>query len=90
LNGSRCICSLRERGVAVDARCAPGITHGNKGEIIGLYNSPFWKLKCDELAKLKIERPQGLGTVLGTVIEECEESSEVTHLLNRRPIKSKR
>lgn len=52
-----------------------GITHGNKGDIIDLYNSPLWALKCEELAKLRIRRqsPAGLGTALGTVGDEAEE-----------------
>jgi len=52
-----------------------GITHGNKGDIIDLYNSPLWSLKCQEMAKLRIRRvpPAGLGTVLGTVGVDAEE-----------------
>ncbi len=52
-----------------------GITHGQKGEIIDLYNSPLWALKCDELSKLCVRPivPAGLGTVLGTVFENHEE-----------------
>src|SRR5581483_6089818 len=34
------------------------ITHGRKEQqSIDLYNSPLWTLKCDELAKLKIQMP---------------------------------
>jgi hypothetical protein len=53
-----------------------GITHGNKGDIIDLYNSPLWSLKCQEMAKLRIRRvpPAGLGTVLGTVGVDAEEN----------------
>jgi hypothetical protein len=50
-----------------------GITHGNKGEIIDLYNSPLWKLKCEELAKLSVELPSS--PRLGTRSENCEEFS---------------
>ncbi|PZS10285.1 MAG: hypothetical protein DLM64_08900 [Solirubrobacterales bacterium] len=31
-----------------------GITHGFKGDIIDLYNTPLWELKCQELGKLKV------------------------------------
>jgi integrase len=31
-----------------------GITHGFKGDIIDLYNTPLWELKCQELGKLKL------------------------------------
>lgn len=31
-----------------------GITHGFKGDIIDLYNTPLWELKCQELSKLKV------------------------------------
>jgi hypothetical protein len=52
-----------------------GITHGNEGDIIDLYNTPLRSLKCQELAKLRIRRvpPAGLGTVLGTVAIDAEE-----------------
>ncbi|MGZ3439824.1 MAG: hypothetical protein ACXVDD_09915, partial [Polyangia bacterium] len=31
-----------------------GITHGFKGDIIDLYNTPLWELKCQELGKLNV------------------------------------
>jgi integrase len=59
-----------------------GITHGNKGDIIDLYNSPLWTLKCEELAKLRIRlrQPGELGTALGTVGSEAEELRSDTGL----------
>jgi integrase len=59
-----------------------GITHGNKGDIIDLYNTPLWSLKCQEMAKLRIRRvpPAGLGTVLGTVGVDAEELRGLSEL----------
>jgi hypothetical protein len=57
-----------------------GITHGSKGEIIDLYNSPLWKLKCEELAKLQIKLRQPESPKFGTVDGEAEELRGVTKL----------
>ena len=34
-----------------------GITHGSKGEIIDLYNSPLWKLKCEDRDVQRVPAP---------------------------------
>ncbi len=57
------------------------VTHGRRGDIVGMYDEPQWAALCEEVAKLKIamrddnviELPKAaFGTALGTVSATAE------------------